>query len=213
MANNVLLLWLAALPLMGSPGPLTLSLAGFGAAFGCRPVIGYLLGAILGTYAVLLLIASGVTALLLAQPALVTILTGLAMAYILYLAWRIASAPIGMKDSKAKAAPVFWSGFVVALANPKAFAAIGAVYASHDILEGDLMGNALAKTLALACVVIVVNTSWLGFGSVFFQHPQPAADWTGHKHPFCDNADRLGWNCPVKHLKLPVISIFRQNYQ
>ena len=137
MTNNLMLLWLAAFPLMGSPGPATISLAGIGTAFGFRQGIAYLLGIILGTVGVLVMIATGVTALLLAIPALVTILTIAAAAYIVYLAWKIAFAPVGVTKATAEQVPSFATGLILALANPKAFAAIGAVYSSHTIVEGN----------------------------------------------------------------------------
>ncbi|MEM8852475.1 MAG: LysE family transporter [Pseudomonadota bacterium] len=160
-------LWLAAFPLMGSPGPATLSLAAIGTAFGFSAGRSYLLGIIVGTTIVLLLIASGVTALILADPALVTVLTVVAALYILYLAWRIATSPVGARKAQAEAAPGFVPGLVLAAANPKAFAAIGAVYASHNLVEGDVVRDAALKILALAAVIVVVNTIWLGFGSAF----------------------------------------------
>jgi len=51
--ENLLFLILAAFPLMGSPGPVTMSLAGLGSASGFRPGLGYLCGFITGTIAVL----------------------------------------------------------------------------------------------------------------------------------------------------------------
>ena len=175
MANDLILLWLAAFPLMGSPGPATLSLAGIGTAFGFRRGIGYLLGIILGTTGVLLLIAAGVSALVLAQPVLVTALTVIAVFYILYLAWSIATAPVGSSDFEAKDAPALWSGLVLALANPKAFAAIAAVYAGHSLVDGNLAADIAAKVAALTLVIVIVNTAWLAFGSAFsslLSHPR-----------------------------------------
>lgn len=167
MENSLMLLWLAAFPLMGSPGPATLSLAGIGTAFGVRRGAPYLGGIILGTFGVLMMIATGVTALVLAEPALVTVLTVGAAAYILYLAWKIATAPVGLAARSEERAPAFPSGFLLAIANPKAFAAIGAVYAGHTLLDGDPVMDGLAKTAALTVVIVVVNGAWLGFGSSF----------------------------------------------
>jgi len=167
MTNDLILLWLAAFPLMGSPGPATLSLAGIGTAFGFRRGISYLLGIILGTIGVLMLIATGVIVLILAQPVLVTVLTIIAAVYILYLAWKIATAPVGASRIEVKEAPALWSGLVLALANPKAFAAIGAVYAGHSLLDGNLLADTAVKVSALTLVIVVVNTTWLAFGSAF----------------------------------------------
>ncbi|WP_193186791.1 LysE family translocator [Nisaea sediminum] len=167
MTSSLLLLWLAAFPLMGSPGPATLSLAGLGTAYGFRRGLAYLGGIVIGTTGVLLMIASGVTALILTEPALVTALTVAAAAYILYLAWKIASAPVGVRAADAGKAPGFVPAFALAIANPKAFAAIGAVFASQTVFPGDALTDALAKIAALVLVILVVNTSWLAFGSLF----------------------------------------------
>ena len=162
-----MVIWLAALPLMGSPGPATLSLAAIGAAFGARRGLGYLAGIITGTFGVLVMIATGVTGVILAVPALVWLITAVAAAYILYLAYRIATAPVITAPDALAKAPSFPSGFVLAIANPKAFAAIGAVYSGHRVVADDLLLDAAAKILALLVVIVVVNGAWLLFGSAF----------------------------------------------
>jgi len=173
---NLLVLWLAALPLMGSPGPATLSTAAVGAAYGARAGFPYLAGIIAGTTGVLLLIATGVTGIVLALPSLVWVITALAAAYILYLAYRIATAPIVSRDMSMTARPSFPGGFLLAIANPKAFAAIGAVYSSNSMVEGDVLLDTAAKLLALFAVVVGVNTVWLFFGAGFSRYlrdPRP----------------------------------------
>lgn len=164
MIENLVALWLAAFALMGSPGPATLSLAGVGVAFGVRSGVCYLAGIILGTFGVLVMIATGVTGLILAEPALVVVLTIVAAAYILYLAWKIATAPVRTRTHSEAPAPAFSAGFVLAIANPKAFAAIGAVYSSHRLAEA-LFVDTAAKIAALTPVIMVVNAAWLAFGS------------------------------------------------
>ena len=165
--HDLLLLWLSALPLMGSPGPATLSLAGLGSAFGFRASLHYLSGIIVGTTAVLLMIATGVTTLVLAQPALLAVLTMFAGVYILYLAVRIATAPVGRIATQAGRAPTFPAGFSLAVANPKAYAATGAVYAGHTLVADDLIVDAACKLAALTLVIVSVATVWLSFGAAF----------------------------------------------
>ncbi len=167
MADNLLFLWLAALPLMGSPGPATLSLAGLGSAFGFRVGLPYMFGIILGTMVVLLMIATGVTTLVLAQPILLAILSGIAGVYILYLAVKIATAPVGQVAATSENAPAFLPGFSLAIANPKAFAAIGAVYSSHSIAPGNLIVDTTCKLLALTVVILIFSVIWLAFGATF----------------------------------------------
>ncbi|WP_340116883.1 LysE family translocator [Pelagibius sp. 7325] len=166
MLGNLVLLWLAALPLMGSPGPATLSTAAVGASFGWRRGLPYLAGIICGTATVLCLIATGVTAVVLTVPALKTAITLLAAAYILYLAWRIATAPPLTAQADTAKAPTFPGGLFLAIANPKAFAAIGAVYAGHSAVPGDLAADAVVKIAALTLVIVLVNFAWLLFGSL-----------------------------------------------
>ena len=169
MIANLVLLWLAALPLMGSPGPATLSTAAVGATYGARRGLPWLAGIVAGTATVLLLIATGVTALVLAVPTLKIAITVAAAAYILYLAWRIATAPPLSKPTEAAKAPAFPGGFLLAVANPKAFAAIGAVYAGHSVVPDDFALDAAVKIAALTLVIVVVNGTWLVFGALIAQ--------------------------------------------
>jgi len=167
MISKILVLWLAAFPLMGSPGPATLSLAALGSAYGIKQSFPYYFGIVLGTIGVLIMIALGLTGLLLAQPKLALAVTILAATYILYLAYRIATAPVGSRDDVQTSAPAFRSGFVLAIANPKAFAAIGAVYSGNVIVENNLLADAFIKILLLAPIIFIINYLWLAGGSVF----------------------------------------------
>ena len=164
--DDLLVLWLAGFVLMGSPGPATLSLAGIGAAYGARAGLPYLFGIFAGTIGVLLVIATGVTGLVLAVPAVRTVIVVAASAYIVYLAWRIATAPPVAADQGAAGAPSFAGGLALAIANPKAYAAIGAVYAGATLAQGDLVADAALKIAALTLVIVVVNSAWLWFGAL-----------------------------------------------
>lgn len=166
MFVNLVLLWLAALPLMGSPGPATLSTAAVGASFGARHGLPWLAGICAGTATVLLLIATGVTAVVLAVPALKVAITVLAAIYILYLAWRIAKAPPLSKQTEGAKAPAFPGGYLLAVANPKAFAALGAVFSGNSVFAGDAVLDAVVKVAALAPLIVLVNTTWLVFGTL-----------------------------------------------
>lgn len=164
--ENLVVLWLAAFPLMGSPGPATMSLAGIGAAYGVRKGLPWLAGICVGTSTVVLLIATGVTGIVLAVPALATAVTFVAAAYILYLAWKIATAPPVAAPDTAARAPSFAGALALAIANPKAYAAIGAAYTGVTVIGSDVFADAVIKASALVLVVIIVNPAWLGFGSL-----------------------------------------------
>jgi len=166
MIENIGLLLLAAIPLMGSPGPATMSLAASASVFGIRRSLWYLAGIIVGTTAVLLMIATGVTGLVFAVPDLLPALSVAALCYILYLAYRIASAPVLAAEAADRPAPSLAGGLLLAISNPKAFAAIGAVYASVVILPDQPTGDAAVKCAVLFAVIAIVNSVWLVLGAV-----------------------------------------------
>ncbi len=177
MLDALIALWMAALPLMGGPGPVTLSLAAIGSGFGLRPGLAYYTGVCTGTTTVLLLVASGVTGLLLLQPAVASLITVLAAGYMVYLAWRIATAPVTQAATPLHDVPGRRAGYLFALANPKAYAAIGAVYSSQTLISDHAMLDTAVKVLALMLVIFSVNIVWLGAGDLFsriLQHPVAA---------------------------------------
>ena len=87
-------LLLISLAVMGSPGPATISLVAVGSVFGVRHSLKYLIGIIVGTTVVLVAVATGITAALVALPAIGSVLLGISAAYILWLAYHIATAPL-----------------------------------------------------------------------------------------------------------------------
>lgn len=172
MFENLITMLLTAFALMGSPGPATLSLAAVGAAFGVRAGLRFLCGIMAGNMTVLAMLATGITGLVLAVPEIKIAITILAAAYILYLAYRIASAPPVVSRQADARAPAFTEAYFLAIANPKAYAALGAVYSGNTLLTEGLGDTTLfvdsgAKLLVMLCVMITVNGSWLMFGSAF----------------------------------------------
>lgn len=167
MISSYIILLLAAIPLMGSPGPATLSLAATGSAFGFKASFGYLAGIVLGTSTVLLMIAMGVFTILSTSPVLTVYISVGAAMYILYLAWRIAMAPVVGTQEAISTVPGFVAGFLLSIVNPKAYAAIGAVYSGHVIYNNAPVLDSAAKILSLSIVICIVNTVWLAFGAAF----------------------------------------------
>ena len=96
---------LTSLAIMGSPGPATISLVAAGSAHGARRSLPYLAGIVAGTGVVLLAVATGLTGVLLAVPALRDVLLGLSAVYIVWLAWHIATAAAQKRRRPTGAAP------------------------------------------------------------------------------------------------------------
>ena len=95
----------ASLAIMGSPGPATISLTAAGSAHGVRRSLGYLAGVVAGTTVVLLAVATGITAALLAVPAVQPLFLAASAGYILWLAYHIAKAPALESEQGAGDAP------------------------------------------------------------------------------------------------------------
>ena len=168
---------IAASALMGGPGPATLSVAAAAAAFGVRRALPYYCGVCCGTSTIVILVGTGVTGLVLAVPGAAPVLVGLAGLYIIYLAFRIATAkPVQAADG-GESAPAAIAGYLFAIANPKGYAAIGAVFSGFVLIASSPTGDAITKAVFLIGMVFVVNTVWLFTGSVLagaFRSPRSA---------------------------------------
>ncbi|NEI68147.1 LysE family transporter [Rhizobium lusitanum] len=172
---SILTLLLTSLVIMGSPGPSTVSATAMGAAYGFRRSLGYVSGLIIGTVAVLLAVAAGVVAILLSIPHGALVLTIVSAVYILYLAFRIATAPPLSRRDDQVAAPAFSGGFLLAVANPKAYLAIAAVFAGVSLFQDRRLLDAALKIALLTAMIVAIHMLWLLVGaslSRFLQNPR-----------------------------------------
>ena len=159
--QSLLTLVLKAVALMGSPGPTNMAVMATTAAFGIRASVGFVSGAIVGTSAVLLAVTMGVVALLMSIPGLGSALTLGSAIYILYLATRIATAPpLSAQDADARA-PSFAAGFLLAIANPKAWFAIAAVFTGSMLVETSREFDAFLKTAVLTVMIVIIHLFWM----------------------------------------------------
>jgi threonine/homoserine/homoserine lactone efflux protein len=109
--DALLLFILTSLALTGSPGPNTLSLAALSAAFGRGRALPYMAGLNLGMVAVVALVGSGFWAVLLSWPGVAPVVTIAASAYLLFLAFKIATAPpLAARTAEAAAVPPWYAG-------------------------------------------------------------------------------------------------------
>jgi threonine/homoserine/homoserine lactone efflux protein len=165
----------AGFALAGSPGPNTLSLAATGAAFGARRGVGYMAGVNIGMVAVMAITASGVVSLLLAAPGTTPIVTTVAAGYFAFLAYRIATAPTLTEDTEFGRQPSFAGGVFLSLVNPKAYAAMAALFSGFVLVPNRFALDATAKAIVLAAIITAVNLAWLIAGAAltrFFRDPR-----------------------------------------
>ena len=156
---------LAGFALAGSPGPATLSLAATGAAFGARRGLGYMAGIVIGMVIVMCIIATGVTGMMLAIPGATPVVASMAGAYIVYLAYRIATAPPLAENTGQHRQPSFIGGLFLSLVNPKGYAAMAALFSGFVLVEERLHLDVALKIIILVVIMIVVDVAWLFVGA------------------------------------------------
>jgi threonine/homoserine/homoserine lactone efflux protein len=165
LVESLAFLVMLALPLMGSPGPVNVSLAAMGSAYGAPASLRFFAGCVLGSAFVIATMVAGLRAVLLNAPEVVPTLAAAACTYLLYLAWQIATATAADRSDAAGPAS-FGGGLLLALSNPKAWIVVAPVY-SMAMADADDGSAGLAIKLALLVLVsLTVKSFWLYTGTV-----------------------------------------------
>lgn len=159
------LLSLAAFAFVTSitPGPNNLMLMASGANFGVRRTLPHMLGVAGGFVFMAVLVGTGLAQAFEAVPALHAALKAASVAYLLYLAWRIATAPPPGDAARAGKPMTFLAAAAFQWVNPKAWAmALTAVsvYAPSQTAAG---------IVAVAVVFGLVNLPSVGAWAVLGQ--------------------------------------------
>lgn len=159
-----------------TPGPNNLMLLASGANFGFKRTIPHMLGIGCGMILLLFVTLLGLGEIFARLPVAQLTLKVVGVLYLLWLAWKIASAPVAETRDQAQSAAVstaqpmrWWQAAAFQFVNPKAWMmALGAV--SSFTLSGE---QYWLSGLALMCVFFLVNlpaiSLWAGFGVVIQQ--------------------------------------------
>ena len=147
----------------GTPGPNNMMLLASGANFGFRRTILHILGISAGLGVMVVAMGWGLSGVFKALPVLHEVLRWVGAAYLLWLAWKIATAK-GVSDKTAGGRPMTFlqaAGFQGL--NPKAWAmALGAATTYTPEGGGALTALILAGTFMLCGVPC--SAAWAGFG-------------------------------------------------
>ena len=155
----------AVLFLIGTPGPGVLSTAGVGSGFGFRAGLRYLVGLFIGTNLVLLAVITGLAAVVLAVPSLRYLLMGASLAYLVYLAGKIAFAGSRIAFITADRAPGIGSGILLQLINPKAYAVNTTLMANFVYAPGNLAWETASKLVIMNLIWVPIHFAWLWAGA------------------------------------------------
>lgn len=144
-----------------TPGPNNMMLLASGANFGIRRTVPHMLGISLGFGVMVMILGLGVDRLITSTPALAEVMKWLSLAYMVWLAWKIATAGQPKSAGTDAARPLtFLQAAAFQWVNPKAWAmGLGALsaYAAG-------VGGALIVALVFALVNLPAVSVWAVLG-------------------------------------------------
>ncbi|MDY8111016.1 LysE family translocator [Fulvimarina sp. 2208YS6-2-32] len=145
-----------------TPGPNNLMLLASGANFGFRRTVPHMFGILIGFSAMILLVGMGLMAVFDAVPLLETGLRIASVLYLLWLAWKVASAA-PPEHAEADARPMsFIAAALFQWVNPKAWAmALSAItlYAPERTLPSVVL---VVLAFAVTCLPAISLWAWIG---------------------------------------------------
>ncbi|MBF8743214.1 LysE family translocator [Pseudomonas guariconensis] len=158
-----------------TPGPNNTMLLASGVNFGVRRSIPHALGISIGFMVMVLAVGFGLGELFKAWPPLYTILRYVGAAYLLYLAWKIATSGPMSGEAKGAGKPLgFWGAAAFQWVNPKAWVmAVGAI-TTYTPAQGYVL-NVIVIAALFALVNLPSVGIWVMFGSAlrnFLQNPR-----------------------------------------
>lgn len=148
-----------------TPGPNNAMLMATGLTYGFRRGLPHLLGVALGFGFMTLAVGFGLGALLLAAPVAYSVLKYVGAAYLLYLAWAIATASPEFEEKAGSGHPIsFVQAAMFQWLNPKAWVmAVGAVSTYAGVAA--FPGNMLLIAGMFGFFGLFSSGLWLGFGT------------------------------------------------
>ncbi|MCE8032221.1 MAG: LysE family translocator [Halomonas sp.] len=161
-----------------TPGPNNVMLTASGANYGFMRTLPHMFGILGGCFLLFSGIALGLGLIFERYPAVQMTLRVIGSAYLLYLAWKIATAPPPDLRHKGEGRPLsFWQAAAFQFANPKAWVMGLALMAGFLPQGGDTVVNALllagfAELVALPCIAV-----WAGFGMALGQWLDTPRAW------------------------------------
>jgi threonine/homoserine/homoserine lactone efflux protein len=162
---------ITSLPFLASmgftPGPNNILVASSGVNFGFRATIPHILGVTVGYPLMLLLVGVGLAKIFTDVPQVHTALKYACIVYLLYLAWRIAVAPVGPSETRRTAKPMT---FVQAVAfqwvNGKGWVVALSAVTTYTVVNSTLTMQVVALAALALVVTLGAVTTWTLFGAM-----------------------------------------------
>lgn len=148
-----------------TPGPSNVLLAAVGANVGLRRGLPVCFGVLAGMGSLIFVVAFGLGTIILDRPTILTVMKWCGAAFLLWLAWKIASAPAAPEQQPAR--PIgFFGAAAFQWINPKSWlvsASAAGTYLVAGTWSAGLQAAALAGLFMVAA--FPCNLIWLGVGA------------------------------------------------
>jgi threonine/homoserine/homoserine lactone efflux protein len=163
------LAWFTAVSLFAfamamTPGPNNLIATASGATFGLRRTIPQMWGVAVGAPVMLILLGLGVAQAMLAYPGLQQGMSWAGAAYLLWLAWKIATSGPTEAGNIEGAPPTFIQSALFQWVNPKAWVLCLSAIATYTHAGPDQMNEILVIAAVFVPMTFVSLTVWAQFG-------------------------------------------------
>ncbi|MGR3436481.1 MAG: LysE family translocator [Shimia sp.] len=166
---------------VGTPGPANVVLMATGARHGLRGAWPFVAGVVLGKQLIVWPIGFGLMEIAARAPGLFTALQIASVAYILWLAWRVAF--MRLDAGAGRAAPGFAAGLIVHPLNPKAWAMITTLFTAFVPAGTDPLIATAAVAGVLFATQVVLHPLWTLGGAAIARslagHPAERALFVG----------------------------------
>lgn len=158
-----------------TPGPNNIMLLASGAQFGYRRTLPHIFGIIIGVALLLACVLVGLGIVFELYPVLYSLLKGLGCTYLLYLAWKIATAPtektsFDNAENKQEAAPMkLLSASLFQFINPKAWTMAIASVSTFTLAGEQYLTSGLWIMAAFALMGFIAISLWAYLGVAIAQ--------------------------------------------
>jgi threonine/homoserine/homoserine lactone efflux protein len=163
-AEQALAFVLFALVAAITPGPSNIILASTGAAVGVRRGIPCLVGVAAGMGFMMFVVALGLGSLVLEHPFILTALKWCGVGFLLWLAWKIATAGHG-HAMESRQAIGFWKAAAFQWVNPKSWLVSASAVAAYLHADAGALAQSVAFGLLFVLVALPSCSVWLAFGA------------------------------------------------
>lgn len=144
---------------VASPGPANMALLSTGARHGLRAALPFVAGVALGKQLIIWPMGFGLMEMANSAPQVFAALKWACVAYICWLAWRLATSRLGSGDDQAQA-PGFVSGLAVHPLNPKAWAMITVGFTSFVSVGTPALQATATIAICLLAAQAVFHPLW-----------------------------------------------------